>query len=375
MCYNNIMNDMNREKVIIKTSVIGIVANLFLSVFKIIVGTVSNSIAITLDAVNNISDAASSVITIVGAKLANAKPNKKHPFGHGRTEYLSAMLIAIIILYAGITSLRQSVMKIIEPEEVNYTIPSLIIIGVAVIVKIVLGIYVKSVGEKVNSDSLINSGEDAKFDAIISLSTLVAAIIFLKTKISVEAYLGAIISLIIIKSGVGMLKDTISSILGESGDAEILTKIREVISGFDEVKGVHDIIINDYGPEKWMASVHIELADTLTANEIDKLTRDITSEVYKKCNVVLTAVGIYSLNTRDEDVISLRKDVTQMILSNQHAMQVHGFYYDKESKTLRFDVVMSFDAVDREKEFNEIVENVKNKYSDYKIIATLDTEF
>ena len=369
------MDDNNREKVIIKTSVLGIITNLLLSVFKIFVGFVSNSIAIILDAVNNISDAASSVITIVGAKLANAKPDKKHPFGHGRTEYLSAMLIAIIILYAGVTSLKESVMKIISPEEVNYTIPSLIIIGVAVFVKIFLGRYVKSVGEKVNSDSLINSGEDAKFDAIISASTLVAAIIYLTTKVSIEAYLGAIISIIIIKSGIGMLRETISSILGESGDAELLSKMKDTIQSFKEVKGVHDIIVNDYGPEKWMASAHIELADTMTTNEIDKLTRDITSKVYEKCNVALTAIGVYSFNTKDEDVIELRNDVSKIVLSNQYATQVHGFYFDKESNTIRFDAVISFDANDREKEFNDIVENVKNKYPNYKIVATLDTEF
>ena len=217
----------SRESIIVRTSIIGIVTNIILSVFKIIVGLISNSIAIVLDAVNNLSDAASSIITIVGAKLAGKKPDIKHPYGYGRIEYISALVIAMIVLYAGITSLRESIDKIIHPEDTNYTLQALIIVGVAVAVKIILGNYVKSIGERVNSDSLVNSGEDAKMDAIISASTLVAAIIYIFTQVSLEAYLGAIISLLIIKSGIGMTRDTVSNILGESEEASFAKEIKD----------------------------------------------------------------------------------------------------------------------------------------------------
>ena len=204
-----------REKTIIRTSIVGIIANVFLAAFKAVIGLMTHSIAIVLDAVNNISDAGSSLITIIGTKLAGKAPDKKHPFGYGRIEYLSAMIISVIVLYAGITSFTESVKKIIHPEKPDYTIASLIIVGVAVAVKIILGRYVKSVGVKVKSDSLINSGEDATLDSVISASTLVAAVVFLVFHISLEAWLGAIISVVIIKSGFEMLKDTISQILGE----------------------------------------------------------------------------------------------------------------------------------------------------------------
>ena len=199
-------SDSSREKTIIRTSIIGIIANVFLAAFKAVIGIMTHSIAIVLDAVNNISDAGSSLITIVGTKLAGKEPDKKHPFGYGRIEYLSAMIISVIVLYAGITSFVESVKQIIHPETPEYN------------TVILLGRYVKGVGEKVNSDSLVNSGEDATLDSVISASTLVAAGIFMIFHISLEAWLGAIISVVIIKSGIEMLRDTISKILGEQND-------------------------------------------------------------------------------------------------------------------------------------------------------------
>ena len=172
-----IATQSSREKTIVKTSIIGIAANVFLAAFKAFVGLMTNSIAIVLDAVNNISDAGSSLITIIGTKLAGKEPDKKHPFGYGRIEYLSAMIISVIVLYAGITSFVESVKQIIHPETPDYNVVSLVIVGVAVVVKILLGRYVKGVGVRVNSDSLINSGEDATLDSVISASTLVAAVI------------------------------------------------------------------------------------------------------------------------------------------------------------------------------------------------------
>ena len=214
--FNANETNISREKTIVKTSAIGIIANVFLAGFKAVVGILTNSIAIVLDAVNNISDAGSSLITIVGTKLAGREPDKKHPFGYGRIEYMSAMLISVIVLYAGVTSFVESVKQIIKPETPDYNAASLIIVAVAVAVKILLGRYVKGIGKKVNSDSLVNSGEDATLDSVISASTLVAAGIFLIFQVSLEAWLGAIISIVIIKSGAEMLRDTVSQILGEA---------------------------------------------------------------------------------------------------------------------------------------------------------------
>ena len=366
---------VSREKTIIKTSIIGIIANVFLAGFKAVIGLMTNSIAIVLDAVNNISDAGSSLITIVGTKLAGKEPDKKHPFGYGRIEYLSAMIISVIVLYAGITSFTESVKQIIHPETPDYNAVSLIIVAVAVVVKIVLGRYVKSAGERVNSDSLINSGEDATLDSIISASTLVAAGIFLIFHVSLEAWLGAIISVVIIKSGIEMLKDTISQILGERNDVELSKAIRNTVVSFPDVQGAYDLVLNNYGPDTWNGSIHIEVPDTYTANQLDLLIRNIQLEVYREHHVILTAVGVYSVNTKDEDIIEARNKVGKIVFSHPHVKQLHGFYLVKEEKTMRFDIVVSFDAADRKALYEEVVSDVQKAFPDYTLQVAMDTDF
>ncbi len=365
----------NREKIIVRTSVIGIVANVFLAAFKAVVGIISNSIAIVLDAVNNISDALSSLITIIGTKLAAKEPDKNHPFGYGRIEYLSAMIISLIVFYAGITSFIESVKKIIHPETPEYTTTSLIIVAVAVLVKILLGRYVQSVGNRVNSDSLVNSGKDALLDSIISASTLLAAAIYLIFGISLEAWLGAIISLIIIKSGYEMLKDTISQILGERNDPELARNIKKTVVSFPGVNGAYDLVLNNYGPDAWNGSIHIEVPDTYSADQLDQLIREIQLKVYNEHHVVLTAIGVYSINTKDQEAIEIEKKVRKIVFSHENVRQMHGFYLMKDRKTMRFDLVISFDAADRKAEFDEVISDVQKAFPDYKLQAALDTDY
>ena len=365
----------SRNAVIVRTSIIGILANVFLAAFKAVVGFASNSIAIVMDAVNNISDAASSVITIVGTKLAGKEPDRKHPFGYGRIEYLSAMVISLLVLYAGITAFVESVKKIIYPDTPDYSAVTLIIVAVAVVVKIILGRYVKSTGKKVNSDSLINSGEDATLDSVISASTLVAAVIFLIFHVSLEAWLGALIALIIIKSGIEMLRDTLSRILGERADAELARDIKATVTGYPEISGAYDLVLHNYGPDTYNGSVHIEVPDTLSADDLDKLIRKVTVDVFQKHNVILTAVGVYSVNTKDPEAVQARDKVTGIVMSHEHVLQMHGFYYDKPEKTIRFDIVVSFDAPDRHTVYKEVCEAVRNAYPDYSLQVAMDTDF
>ena len=367
--------EASREKTIVKTSIIGIIANVFLAGFKAVVGLMTNSIAIVLDAVNNISDAGSSLITIVGTKLAGKEPDKKHPFGYGRIEYLSAMIISVIVLYAGITSFVESVKQIIHPETPDYNTVSLIIVGVAVVVKILLGRYVKGVGVKVNSDSLINSGEDATLDSIISASTLVAAGIFLIFHVSLEAWLGAIISLVIIKSGFEMLRETVSRILGERNDQELAKKIHETVLGFPQVQGAYDLVLNNYGPDTWNGSIHVEVPDTCTADQLDQLLREITMKVIQEHHVILTAIGVYSVNTKDPEVIEAKRKVEEIVFAHEHVRQMHGFYLLKDRKTIRFDLVISFDAEDRRAVCNEVVADVQKAFPDYELQVAMDTDF
>ena len=364
-----------RDKKIIQTSIVGIVANVFLAAFKAVIGIMTNSIAIVLDAVNNASDVASSVVTIIGAKLSKKESDKAHPFGHGRVEYLSAMVIAVIILYAGVTSAVESVKKIISPDVPEYSTVSLIIVAVAVVVKIILCHYVKMVGILVKSESLINSGTDASMDAVISASTLVAAVLYLNFKISVEAYLGVVISIFIIKAGVDMLRETLSHILGESPDSDLAQKINETVMEFSEVTGTYDLVLHDYGPDVYQGSLHIEVPDIYTADEIDRLSRKIATEVYSKHNVVLTAIGIYSLNSNDKLAIKIKNTIEELVLMNPYILQIHGFYFNREEASVRFDLVVSFDAKDRKQVFDKVVSKIQQHYPEYKIEAVMDTEY
>ena len=364
-----------RNKTIIRTSFIGIGANLLLAAFKAAVGLISNSLAVVLDAVNNLSDAASSVITIVGTKLAGREPDKKHPFGYGRIEYLSAMIISLIVLYAGITSFTESVKKIIAPETPDYSWVTLTVIAAGVLVKIFLGRYVKGVGERVNSDSLVNSGEDARLDAVISAATLAAAGIYLAFGLSLEAWLGAVISIIIIKSGVEMLRDTLSKILGERADAELARDIKRTVCSFPGVSGAYDLILHNYGPDAYNGSVHIEVPDTYSADELDELIREITLEVLKEHHVILTAVGVYSVNTKDARVVEIRQKIRDCVFAHDHILQMHGFYLNEEKKTIRFDVIVSFDAPDRRAVYAQVVQDVQKLYPDYQLMVAMDTDF
>jgi cation diffusion facilitator family transporter len=364
---------VSREKIIVKTSIVGIITNVLLATFKAIVGLLSNSIAIILDAVNNLSDALSSVITIIGAKLAGKLPDKKHPLGYGRIEYLSSMLVSALVLYAGITALIESIKKIIHPEEVNYSIITLIILVVAIIVKLVLGKYVKTKGQQVNSGALIASGSDASFDAILSTSVLASALIYLWLHISLEAYVGVAISIVIIKAGIGMLKETLNDILGQRPEPKLVKQVKETIQKEPLVHGVYDVLINNYGPNKNYASLHLELDDTLTVAQVDDLTRKIENEVFHKTGIILTGVSVYAYNTASLEIAHIRNTIQKIVLSHDWALQMHGLYVDTAKKKLQFDVVLSFD-VERKEVLATLTEEVQAKFPDYKVKITPDVD-
>ena len=362
-----------REKVIVRTSIIGILANVLLAGFKAAIGLATRSIAVTLDAVNNLSDALSSVITIIGAKLGGKKPDKKHPLGYGRIEYLSSMIVAAIVLYAGITALVESIKKIIEPEPSEYTMVSLLIIAAAVVVKLLLGRYVKGQGEKVNSGALIASGSDASFDAILSASVLASAVIFMIWGISLEAYVGVVIAAFIIKAGIEMLSETLSDIIGQRADAEMSKTIKKLVAEEPEVRGAYDLILYNYGPDKNYGTLHMELPDTMTVEEVDVLTRKVQNKVFHETGVILTGIGVYSYNTSDDEAAQMRNHVQEKVLEHDWAIQMHGFYVDTVEKLIRFDVVLSFDA-DRKEALDTLNAELKEMYPDYTPVIVPDVD-
>lgn len=366
--------NQTREKTIIKTAVIGIVANILLASFKTLVGFASHSTAMVLDAVNNTTDAISSIVTIVGTKLANRKPDKKHPLGHGRIEYLSEMIVAALILYAGITALFRSVEKVLNPAEVDYSTAYLIVVSVAIAVKIILGLYVRRQGRKAKSDLLVSSGTDALFDAILSTAVLASAIVYLVSGINIEAFVSIIISIFIIKTGVEIIREAVDDMLGHRVESELTKKLKECVIAFPEVYGVYDIILHNYGPDIYLGSLHIEIDDTMTADKIDSLTREINTKAYDETGIILTAVGIYSRNTSDDELMKIRTQITKLVVDHDNVIQMHGFYIDEAKKRISMDVVIDFAEEDREALFEHIREDVKKAVPGYEVVMTLDSD-
>ena len=364
---------MDRNQRIIRTSIVGIAGNLVLVAFKAAVGLASNSIAVILDAVNNLSDALSSIITIIGTKLSGRRPDKKHPYGHGRIEYLTSIIIAVIVLLAGVTSLRESAAKVIHPAETHYTAVSLVIIAAAVAVKLLMGRYVKKVGREIGSGALVASGADAAFDAVLSFTTLVAAGANLLWGWRIEGLLGVVISGFIIKAGVEMLLDPINSIIGLRADAELTGRVKSLITSFPEVRGVYDLTLHSYGPSEVIGSAHIEVADTATARELHYLTRCIAAKVYAELGIVLT-LGVYAACDSSEQLSDIRRTAETLAAARPEILQMHGFFGDETQKLVLFDLIVDF-AADAEAVRKEICEKLIEKYPEYRFDIVLDSDY
>lgn len=365
---------MNREKTIVRTSFIGIIANLLLAAFKAAIGFLSGSVAIITDAVNNLTDVLSSVITIIGAKYAGKRPDREHPLGHGRAEYISAAVISVLVIYAGLTAIIESGKKILDPGEISYETVQLVILIMAVAVKVFLGLYFTSVGKKVNSDALTDSGKDAIGDVFTSSATVIAAFIYIFTHVSIEGFVGILIGVFIIKAGIEMLTNTLADILGKRPDAELTKNIKKAINSLEGVYGVYDLILHNYGPDKFMGSLHVEIDASKNADEIDELSRTISHTVYEQCGVIIEAVGVYSRDNIHPEVSEMREKIYQIIFSHNHVIQTHGFRVDFTNKKIFCDIIIDFEAEDREELYRHIVEDIAEAYPDMTPQVVLDID-
>ncbi|MCR4911993.1 MAG: cation diffusion facilitator family transporter [Bacilli bacterium] len=368
-------NKMNREKKIITTSFIGVGGNILLVALKATIGLLANSISIIMDAINNLSDALSSVITIIGTKLAGKKPDKKHPYGHGRVEYLTSLVIAVIILVAGIMAIYESIMALVNHETPTYNNISLIVVSIGIVIKVILGLFFKKMGKETHSDALSGSGLDALFDALLSAGTLVGALVAMFANVYIEGYIGILIGLFIIKSGIGVLMESVSNIIGQRANSEITNGIKELVASFPGVKGVYDLILNNYGPNRVIGSVHIEVDDKMTAKEIHPLTRAISGEAYLKYGVILT-VGIYASYNDYPEYTVIRDDVFKKVKEYKEIKEIHAFYIDKDNKIINFDLVIHFGKdIDPQQIIASIEAYIKEKYPEYQVIIVQDNDF
>ncbi len=372
--FETIKKTADRSRNIIRTSVIGIVANVLLAAFKAVVGLLASSVAIVMDAVNNLSDALSSVITIVGTKLAARPADRQHPFGYGRIEYFSAIIIAVIVITAGVTSLIESVKKLFAPTAPEYTTVTLVVIIVAIVVKLVLGRFVKKQGERLESDALIASGSDALFDAIITLATLASAGIMLLWNVSLDGILGALISLVIIKAGFEMLASPVNELLGARVSEELVHTIKEEVLAFEGVHGVYDIILHNYGHEVMIGSLHISVDDTMDAYRIHGLTRRMSGLMYARHGIIMT-VGIYAVATGENKRSELQNIVMKTLGQHKDVKQVHAFYYFEKENIVSVDVVPDLSVHDENAFCHQLVEELKPLLPDVELSIVIDHNY
>ncbi len=367
-----------REREIIKTSFIGIFGNIILVLFKAFVGIIAGSISIIMDAVNNFTDALSSFITIIGTKLANKMPNKKHPYGYGRIEYITSTLIAMLILFAGGTAIYESIKSIIDYFKYRsmpqFEIYSIIIIASAIFVKVLIGLFFRYKGKKIDSNALRASGLDALFDSVLSLSTLIGMIIAKYANVYIEGYLGILIGIFIIKSGFEVLKESLSSMIGDRFEKEYINEIKNEILNVSGVLGCYDLILNSYGHNKNIGSVHIGVSDELTAIQIQAIEREISNIMYNKYDTIMT-IGIYAENLSDDFSKNIYGKILEIINKYEHVLQIHGFYVDYSSRSIYYDLVISFDDDKPAETIRKIKEETLKIINDYNIVINYDQDF
>ena len=360
-----------RARRIIRTSFIGIAANVLLAAFKAAVGLVTGSVAVVMDAVNNLSDAIGSVLTLVGVKLARRAPDAKHPFGYGRIEYFSAVSIAALVLAAGAGSLVESVRKIVHPVVPEYGTIALAVVAVAVAAKLALGRYVSSQGRACNSDALIASGADASFDAALTAATLAGALLVKFVGLNLDGWIGAVISLFILKAGAVMLMESVGNIMGNRPDAEVSKKIRETVEAVPGVIGAYDLVLHNYGPDTAIGSIHVEIDGSLDAAAIHRLTHAVQRAVIDAFRVFLT-VGIYAIDPARRDDISAIEAAAK---AHPGVKAVHGVFFDDDSSAISFDVLVDFTVRDRAALRAEILADIAPRFPDRSITINFDTDY
>lgn len=363
-----------REKKIVQTSLLAILTNFILVAFKMTIGMIANSLSIILDAVNNLSDVLSSLITIAGTGLSRRSPDKEHPFGHGRYEYLASLIVSSIILYVGIQSIIEAVKLWLKSTEPIYSWWTVLIVTVAIFVKVFLGRYVQQVGREVDSPSLKSSGQDAKNDAYLSAATLLCALASLFFHINIEKYISIVIALFILKSGYDILNETISRILGERLESGLAQSVKEVACKVSGVIGAYDLFLNDYGPDRYFGSLHVEIDDSLSASEIDELSREVMEMVFKETGVTLSAVGIYARNCQSDIINEMRTKITNHCLELGYIQQVHGFFVDTDKQQIRFDIVVPYGISQLDRRQKELREWIKKEYPDHRLDLTIDLD-
>ena len=364
----------SREGIISSTSILGIGVNLFIALAKIIVGAMASSIAIISEGINNATDALSSVITLVGTKLAGKHPDEKHPFGYGRIEYLTGLVISIMIIVSGVEMLISSVKLVFEPGELSISYFSLAIVAVSAVIKYFLGTYTIKMGKKADSEALVGVGLDCRNDCFASLITIAAALAFLIFGLSLDAYAGIATSVLILKAGYEVIISTLSEIIGRPGEKDLAVTLYKEILSTEGILGAADMMLHNYGPDRYSGSVNVEIDHEKTVGEIYEFLHALQMRIMHEHNVVMV-FGVYAVDNDHEDVKLLRSNITQFIKTKEHIRGLHAVYIEPGTGKFYCDFVVDYKLRDWDGLREEFETYMNKLYPGTEIVLTIETEF
>ena len=368
------LNPNSREGVISATSTLGIIVNILIAAVKVIIGALASSIAIISEGVNNATDALTSLITFVGSKLARKHPDSKHPFGYGRIEYLTSLVISVLILVTGIELLINSVKLIFQPAELSISMLSLAIVAGSAVIKFLLGTYTMKMGKKVESGALTALGMDSRNDSFISVVTIVSAIVFLVFHVSVDAYVGVFTSVLILKAGLQVLLDTISELIGRPGKNELAMSIYKEIVSTPGIIGAADMMLHNYGPDAYSGSVNIEIDHEKTVGEIYQFLHALQLRIMHEYNVTMV-FGIYAVDNDHEDVKAIRKYVSEFVGRHEHVKSFHAIYLEPGTDKIYCDLIVDYDLRDWDQLRADFENYMAVRYPGNEVVLTIETEF
>ena len=350
-----------RSAQIMRASIVNIAGNLLLAVFKGVIGQLTHSIAITLDAVNNVTDGISSIITIVGTKLAERPASHEHPFGFGRMEYVATTVISALIIGAGGASLVESVRLIINPNEPSFTIPLIIILCAGCAVKLGLGLFLRHKGQSIDAGTLVASGTDALMDSCVSAGTIAAALIHLFLGVNIEAWLALAIAVLIVKSGFELLLETLSKIMGERVDAEVSSQVERCAREIDGVLFASNLVLQDHGPNRLSGSIYLTVDGHMDVAEFDRIARSVQKRVAQESDVQLDCIGVYPANAPHDGDKSVRSVLGGIVLGKENVVEIRGLYLNAEQHIARFDAITGFGGNDPEELRAELIEQCRRE--------------
>lgn len=366
--------NVNRDLVIARTSTLGIVVNVLLATVKVVAGLLASSIAIVSEGVNNAADALTSVLTLVGAKLAGRHPDEKHPFGYGRIEYLTALVIAVVIIVSGVQMLIESVKLMFNPEPLAISYVSLAIVAVSAVVKYILGAYTVRRGREVSSDALVGVGADCRSDAYVSVITIVTAVVFLVTGVSIDAYAGVVMSAVVLKAGVEVLMKTVSELIGRPGERELAEKIYELVRKTPGVAGAADMMLHNYGPGAWSGSVNVELDHALSVGEVYAVLHKLQLQIMHEQRVTMV-FGVYAVDNDHDESVRVRRAVAEFVKGHEHVKSFHAVYLEPETDRIYCDLIVTYALRDWNALREEFLAYMRNRFPGHGIELTIETEF